>query len=303
VVQEPVVTFHWGANSDNQRFLTNSKSYDKVTSLGIDQDDFTKSLNMLGMAGLEQNTAGNFVVVNYMTGYQTKGNASSKEWGNMLCDLEDAMLAKDKDGNTETANATMKQLVCKHMHQIAKSHDVSKEEASFCLSGGQLKYNSMILQTCSLNQVGFKDFEFKTESADLDALDATYGRRDTSWTYLALPKQYEEYNQKVDGLVPPLNFYMWCTRHGTCGSSSIVPDVSGYYKRPNWPLDKEYAGWMLALYKPFTGDEDGLKGDNESFAEVLLEFLSGPFFPLSIEAEIQWKRQRYRYVPEVGEEF
>jgi hypothetical protein len=37
-----------------------------------------KSLNILGMAGLEQNT-GNFIVVDYVTGYQTKGNASSKE--------------------------------------------------------------------------------------------------------------------------------------------------------------------------------------------------------------------------------
>jgi hypothetical protein len=56
---------------------------------------------------------------------------------------------------------------------------------------------------------------------------------DTSWTYLALRKGYEEYGQKVDGLVPPLNFYMWCARHGTRGSSSVVPDFVGYYKRPN----------------------------------------------------------------------
>jgi hypothetical protein len=170
-----------------QRFLTNSKSYDKVTRLGIDQDDFAKSLNILGMAGLEHNT-GNFIVVDYVTGYQTKGNASSKEWGNILHDLEDAMLAKDKDGNTKTANATMKQLVGKHMHQIAKSQDISKEEASFCLSGGQLKYNSMIVKTCSLNQVEFTDFESKTESTDLEAVDGTSSRKDTSWTYLALRK-------------------------------------------------------------------------------------------------------------------
>jgi hypothetical protein len=60
---------------------------------------------------------------------------------------------------------------------------------------------------------------------------------------------------------------------------------------------------MLVLYKPSTGDKDGLKGDNESFAKALLEFLSDPIFPLSIEAEIWRKRQRYRYVPKVGEEF
>jgi hypothetical protein len=125
-------------------------------------------------------------------GYQTKGNASSKEWGNMLHDLEDALLAKDKDRNIETANATMKQLVGKHMHQMAKSQDVSKEEASFCLFGGQLKYNSMIVKTCSLNQVEFTDFESKKETVDLKALNTTSSRRDNSWTYLALPKQYEE---------------------------------------------------------------------------------------------------------------
>jgi hypothetical protein len=107
----------------------------------------------------------------------------------------------------------------------------------------------------------------------------------------------------VDGLVPPLNFYMWCARHGTRGSSSVVPDFVGYYKRPTWPLDEEYARSMLVLYKPFTGDEDGLKGDKKSFAEALLEFLLDPIFPWSIEAEIRWKRQRYGYVPEVGEEF
>jgi hypothetical protein len=82
-----------------------------------------------------------------------------------------------------------------------------------------------------------------------------------------------------------------------------VPDFVGYYKRPNWLLDKEYARSMLVLYKPFTGDEDGLKGDNESFAEALLEFLLDPIFPRSIEAEIWRKQQCYRYVPEVGEEF
>jgi hypothetical protein len=83
------------------------------------------------------------------------------------------MLAKDKDGNTETANATMKQPIGKHMHQIAKSQDISKEEASFCLSGGQLKYNSMIVKTCSLIQVEFTDFESKTDSAALEAVHGT----------------------------------------------------------------------------------------------------------------------------------
>jgi hypothetical protein len=113
--------------------------------------------------------------------------------------------------------------------------------------------------------------------------------RDTSWTYRAPRKRYEEYSQKVDGLVPPLNFYIWCARHGTRGSSSVVPDFVGYYKRPNWPLDEEYARSMLVLYKPFTGDKDGLMGDNESFAEALLEFLLNPIFPRSIQAEIRQK--------------
>ena len=59
----------------------------------------------------------------------------------MLRDLEDTLLAKDKDPDVKD-DATTKQLVRKHMHQIAKSQDISKEEASFCLSGGQVKYNS-----------------------------------------------------------------------------------------------------------------------------------------------------------------
>jgi hypothetical protein len=53
VAQEPVLTFHWGANGDMQHFLPNSKSNEKVKSLGIDQNNFKKSLNILGMAGLE----------------------------------------------------------------------------------------------------------------------------------------------------------------------------------------------------------------------------------------------------------
>jgi hypothetical protein len=144
------------------------------------------------MAGLEQNT-GNYIVIDYVTGYQTKGNASTKEWSNLLRGLEDMVLLKDKDkdkdGNTKKANTTMKQLVGKHMHQIAKSQDVSKEEASFCLAGGQLKYNSMVVKTCSLNQVGFSDFESK-DPADSDAAATTSSG---GWTYLALRKRYKEY--------------------------------------------------------------------------------------------------------------
>jgi hypothetical protein len=160
VVQEPVATFHWGANSDMQRFLTNSKSYDEVTRLGINQDYFIKSLNTLWIAGLEQNT-GNQIAIDYLTGYQTKGSASTKEWCSMLQDLENTLLAKDKDPavDNENGNATMKKLLGKYMHQIAKYQDVSKEEASFCLSGDQLRYNSMIVKTCSLNQVEFSDFK------------------------------------------------------------------------------------------------------------------------------------------------
>jgi hypothetical protein len=157
VIQEPSTTFHWGANSDMQHFLTNSKSYDEVTHLGIDQGDFIKGLNTLGIAGLKQNT-GNCIVIDYVTGYQTKGNASTKEWCSMLQDLEDTLLANDKDPavDNENGNATMKKLVGKHMHQIVKYQDVSKEEASFCLSGGQLRYNSMIVKACSLNQETLK---------------------------------------------------------------------------------------------------------------------------------------------------
>jgi hypothetical protein len=211
VVQEPVVTLHWGANSDMQRFLTNSKSSAELTRLGIDHDDFAQRLNVLGMAGLEQNT-GNYIVIDYVTGYQTKGNASTKEWSNQLRDLEDMVLVKDKendkDGNPEKANTTMKQLIGKHMHQIAKSQDVSKEEASFSLAGGQLKYNSMVVKTCSLNQVEFSDFGSNKEPADLDAVAITSSG---SWTYLALRKRYADYGKKANVLAPLLNFYTWCS--------------------------------------------------------------------------------------------
>jgi hypothetical protein len=250
VVQEPVATFHWGANSDMQRFLTNSKSYDEVTRLGIDQDDFIKSLNTLGIAGLEQNT-GNYIVIDYVTGYQRKGNASTKEWCSMLQDFEDTLHAKDKDPavDNENGNATMKKLVGKHIHQIANYQDVSKEEASFCLSGGQLRYNSMIVKTCSLNQVEFSNFKSEKEAPDSEVISETSSGGNNSWTYSALRKRYEEYGEKGDGVVPLLNFYTWCARHRTRGSSPIVPDFVGYYKRPNWPLDEEYARTILILYK------------------------------------------------------
>jgi hypothetical protein len=139
-------------------------------------------------------------------GYQTKGNVSTKEWSNLMQDLEDMVLAKDKDkdGNPVKANTKMKQLVGKHMHQIAKSQDVSKEEAPFCLVGGQLKYNSMMVKTCSLNQVELLDFGSSKEPADLDAVATTFS---SSWTYLALRKCYEEYGDKDHGSAPLLNFF------------------------------------------------------------------------------------------------
>ena len=299
VVQEPVTTIHWGANCDLQRFMTNRKSYDKVTELGIDHDKFAQSLNILGMAGLEQNT-GNYIAIDYVTGYQTKGNASTKEWGSALQDLQDTLLLEDQkieDENTGKDKTTMRQLVGKHMHTIAKSQDISKEEAVFCLSGGQLKHNSMKVMTCSLNRVEFSDF---VSAADSD--DPSSGSNNTSWTYLALRTRYKEYGSKVDAHVL-LNFNTWCARHGTHSSISVMPDFIGYHKRPSWPLDEDYARTMLVFYKPFIGDEDSLKGDNESFADALMEFVTNPIFPRSIEAEIRRKRQSYRYISEAGEEY
>jgi hypothetical protein len=163
----------------------------------------------------------------------------------------------------------------------------------------------MIIKTCSLNQVEFSNFGPKNEAADSNAIaEPIRDGIDYAWTYLALRKRYGEYGEKADQLVPLLNFYTWCARHGTRNSSSIVPDFVGYRKRPNWPSDEEYSRTMLVLYKPFTGSEDGLKGDNtESFAEALLEFITNPVFPRSIEAKIWRKKQSYCYVPEVGEEY
>jgi hypothetical protein len=58
----------------------------------------------------------------------SKGNGPTKEWGSMMHDLEDTLLARnDKDRNTEMANEKMRQLLGKNMHQISKSQDVSKE--------------------------------------------------------------------------------------------------------------------------------------------------------------------------------
>jgi hypothetical protein len=102
------------------------------------------------------------------------------------------------------------------------------------------------------------------------------------------------------GISPLLNFYTFCS---TRGSIPIVPDFVGYYKRLNWPLDEEYAKTALILYKPFNCSEDDLKGDKESFAQALLEFMSDPVFPRSVEAEICRKKQRYKYVPEEGDDY
>ena len=96
---------------------------DSIRAAGIDPDDFAKSLNILGMAGLEQNT-GNSIVIDYVTGYQTKGNASTKEWGRLLHALEDTLLAKDKDDNTETSKSTtIRQHVGNPSNQIARQQE------------------------------------------------------------------------------------------------------------------------------------------------------------------------------------
>jgi hypothetical protein len=116
----------------------------------------------------------------------------------MMQDLEDTLLAEDKekDGNTEMAYAKMKQrqLNGKNMHHIAKSQDVSKEEASFCLSGGQLKYNSMVVMTCSLNQVEFLDFGSNKEAAET-IIRYKYVKFSNLLTHLDLVGQFGIYAQ------------------------------------------------------------------------------------------------------------
>jgi hypothetical protein len=67
--QEPVTTFHWGANSDMQEhIITNSKSYTTRSPVWVLMKSILRSLNILGIAGLQQNT-GNYIVMDNQRQY------------------------------------------------------------------------------------------------------------------------------------------------------------------------------------------------------------------------------------------
>lgn len=135
MVQEPSFLYHYFGNCDLQVLFTNSKTFNRFR--GADKQEygtFIRNMHILGTSGLEQYSS-NENCIQYTVGYACKGGKSTPTWNNILKSCANAVLDKDNNANT-------KKVINKFMYEVGNSRDVSRDEASFALSGGRYYYNS-----------------------------------------------------------------------------------------------------------------------------------------------------------------
>jgi hypothetical protein len=268
VLQEPVHVLHWGANADIQRFMNNATTFksftDRYEGHNDTYEDFCKKLEQHGMRGLEAAT-GCHTCNDYTCNYQCKGAESTSEWSKVLRTLEDKLLNNSKD-------TTVRSLVGKSMHLIAKSRDCSKDEASFLLSGGELYFTSKPVRMCSL-----KSLEF----SDIGAINGD----PKVFSFESLRKRYE----KREGL-RNTNFFTWTSQEGVKGKE-IAPYFTGFQSYPNYPLEEEYSKNIIQLYKPYFGElhHDGFS----SYTHAFIDFLeNGSLCPRDIVRAVRSKKEK-----------
>ena len=287
-VQEPVTVFHFGANCDIKFLLTNNISEQRVTDRGLNYEDFCDNLHELKMDGLDQYTA-NTVIIDYATGYVTKGSKSNADYEKLLEDME-TTLSEETEQNKEGSNVvddkpSMNKLLGKYMIQLLNSKQFTSDEAIYCSSGGKLVYMTMKSRSCSVKDVYLEDFQDEKS-------DSPHAKKSTSWTWESLIRRYKDYSNPSRNN-PIKNFYSWCSENSVRGQE-IVPSFFGYQERSTWPPSEEFSKVSLTIYKPFS-KEKSVKDGFDTFKDALVAFLPDPLFPRDIAARIRRQKNNIKY--------
>jgi hypothetical protein len=173
------------------------------------------------------------------------------------------------------------------MHLILRCKLKPKEQCVFTASGGKISYNSKSVKCCSVNRVYLSDLK-KEEEKEKPKKKVVGGAQQEastdSWTFDSIMKQYGRTRVDVNWL--PKNLYTWAS---TASSRNlVVPNFYGYCQRPNNNLTEEWCKTMLIIYKPWsTDDYETVKAGFKTYREALLNFMSNPEFPRTVEAAIR----------------
>lgn len=284
VVQGPHGAVYFGANNDTQFALHNGFGLRVLEQRG--RDGYTKYLNNLSAAGYPSLDHWNAsqCLNRYATGYSCKGDANPAEWLRTREQLTDRYC--NDPGND---NKTFRNVVAKHMSEIASGMNVSKDQALYCISGGMLKRSSMGNQLkCSVTSIEVSELgedELNCQAGE-DTEEASAKGPKNSFTW---KKALLKYTKRPDSEeMNSMNLFRFITFNWK-KDMECVPIFYGYSRTPSsWPLTEEFSKWTLAIYKPFRRSyEEHIHPDDNSYTTTLLEFMwDGEQCPGTIRADI-----------------
>ena len=133
----------------------------------MEYKDFVGHMVDCNTFGLEQYSSSD-CICRYVVGYNTKGHKSSQSWSKTLQNLTQIGAA---------AGQSLRSVTYKFMNEMCKSRSMSRDEASYILSGGRLVWNTLQVKKASVNNV---------------TLDELTGETKTTFTWKNFLKSYKE---------------------------------------------------------------------------------------------------------------
>ena len=270
VLQQPYSFPFFGANNDIQHLLVNSSSESTHTELGGTTeryDQYQRNLRSVGMGGLEHHN-GLHIAEEYTTSYACKGGENSANW-----EATSRAVTEEYCQRQGNETRTIRSLLGKHMNVITGGMTITRDQSQFVLSGGSLKRSSQGTPLkCSVNSIDLDGLGRNQADEDGNELDNRF--------------QWKNIENKYKLRAPTedhLNVYQFCVNWQ---KTPKAPQFFGFHNQPTWPLEENYAKWMLTLYKPWRQSTDELKGEDGTFASTLKVFMYDHQFPQQISATI-----------------
>ncbi len=275
----PQSGLYYGANTDTQRLLVSADEKILLQKLGNDKSKlfrYNKNLQTLGRAGLEAQNAIK-ILERYLTSYQCKGGDSSADWKKTQETITRAYCE-----NRDNGEKKLRSLVAKQMYEISSGMSMTRDQASFQLSGGCLTMgtNDVILK-CTVNSI------------PADRLGESDSR---GFQWHNVIKKYKQRGLPLDGL----NMYQFIAWYWPSGDTRNdipkVPQIFGFNNVATWPLKEDYSRMMITLYVPWRGDPNEHKkqfDDNSgepTFVEGLLYHMWNDNFPPSVRGDIIFQK-------------
>lgn len=263
VLQQPTSVYYYIVLSNNKTYnvVVNERQEDYATFANNQMD--------AGTTGLEQ-FSGSDAMTNYACSYECKGHASSESWSQTLLQISNEYVS---DGR---GSQNLRCVVAKFMNEISKARSVPKDEACYCLAGGLLTYNDMPVKKCAVNNI---------ELDDILPADSEVDSSDKKFTWVRILRAY---NVRPDDL-DHINLYIFASCKYLKGPP-VVPQFFGFKNAATWPLNEEYAMWMMRLFCPFRGSMDSLKVDG-TYARALELYMWDPRFPKKYAVEIEHRKR------------